>query len=52
MTLLLYPQTVNAFERGDAAWPFQGEPSSNHAVLTAATHNAQEPNQQATWSPQ
>lgn len=52
MTLQIYFQKVNVFERGDAAWPFQGEPSSDNAVPTAATHNAREPNQQATWYPQ
>jgi len=52
MTLQIYFQKVNVFERGDAAWPFQGEPSSDNAVPTAATHSAREPNEQATWYPQ
>jgi len=31
------PRTVNVFWKGyNAAWPFRGEPSSDHAVPTAA----------------
>jgi len=32
----LFPKIINVFERGNnAAWPFRGEPSSDHAVPTA-----------------
>ena len=31
-------------------WPFRGEPSSDHAVLTAATYSVMEQNHQGIWS--
>jgi len=36
----IFPKIIDVFERGsNAAWPFRGEPSSGHAVPTAAMHS-------------